>query len=165
MLVIIRGKEFNVEEEPKDYWGWVANGSYDREWAVYDAYLKPEHTFVDLGAWVGSHSMYASTVAKKVIAVEPDPVASKIIVPNLARRSNCTVTHNAIGGESGQITLGSGFLGASTTRANPNAGGGIGAWEKGHTFDVICAGNTWTGKSMVIRAADVHWCRVLSVAL
>lgn len=33
--------------------------------------------------------------------------------------------------------MGSGFLGASTTRTNPNAGGGIGAWEEGQSFKVF----------------------------
>jgi FkbM family methyltransferase len=36
------------------------------------------------------------------------------------------------------VTLGSGLLGASTTRQNPLAGGGIGAWEPGQSFEVPC---------------------------
>jgi hypothetical protein len=56
MKVNIKGKVFEVASEPADYWGWITEGRYNREFEVYDRYLKPEHTFVDLGAWVGGHS-------------------------------------------------------------------------------------------------------------
>lgn len=74
MKVSIGGKEFNVADQPADFWGWVQKGNYDPEWKFLRDNLRPEHTFLDLGAWVGSHSLYASTIANRVVAVEPDPV-------------------------------------------------------------------------------------------
>lgn len=135
MLATIKGKPFQVASSPADYWQWIAEGRYDHEWKVYDEYLKHEHTFVDLGAWVGAHSLYASTIAGRVIAVEPDPVAYAIAEKNL-----CGIdTHNlAVTDKVGEVKLGSGWLGASTTRANPNAGGGIGAWDDKQTCTVSC---------------------------
>lgn len=139
MNVTIKGKPFDVAPEPADYWKWIAEGRYDHEWKVYDAHLKPEHTFIDLGAWVGAHSLYASTIAGRVIAVEPDPVAFAILVKNtpvsLGWISKC---EGAVTGSIGKIKLGSGLLGASTTRANPNAGSGIGAWDEEQTFTTDC---------------------------
>lgn len=137
MKVAIRNVEFEVAAEPADFWGWVAEGRYDREWKVMDEYLRPEHTFLDLGAWVGSHSLYASTIAKRVVAVEPDPVAHDILFCN-SLDEKIEPWRFAISDHHGTITLGSGFLGSSTTRKNPNAGGGIGAWEPGHQFEVRC---------------------------
>jgi FkbM family methyltransferase len=136
MKVKYGGYEFNVQDEPKDFWSWVENGNYDKEWNIINRFLKPEHTFIDLGAWVGSHSLLASNTAKRVIACEPDPVAANILQLNLARRSKCQLTNNAVGID-GTVKLGSGFLGASTTRLNPNAGGGIGAWEEGQQFEAV----------------------------
>lgn len=115
----IHGHEFAVAEAPQDYWGWVAEGRYDFEWKVYDRWLKPEHTFLDLGAWVGAHSLYASQTAKAVIAVEPDPVALEILIQNLSgleHRPTMRIIHDAVSDEAGEMTLGSGCLGASTTR-------------------------------------------------
>lgn len=104
---------------------------------MLDDYLKPEHTFLDLGAWVGSHSLYAARIAKRVISVEPDPVAFAILKKNVDFAHWPTeVYEGAISGAKGIITLGSGMLGASTTRSNPNAGGGIGPWEEGQTFQI-----------------------------
>jgi len=136
--VKINGKPFTVADEPADFWGWVERGNYNPEWARLDDFLKPEHTFLDLGAWVGSHSLYASRVASHIVSVEPDPVAFTILEQNLKLNGLPEPHRLAIAGKEGVITLGSGFLGASTTRVNPREGGGIGAWEPGHQFDIPC---------------------------
>lgn len=136
-MITIRGREFDVTPEPADFWGWVAAGHYDGEWALLEKFVKPEDTFIDLGAWVGSHSLFASTIAKHVYAVEPDPVAFPILSRNVAGR-NITVCQAAITDYNGIIELGSGFLGASTTRANRHEGAGIGPWVEGQTFSVEC---------------------------
>lgn len=137
MEAVINGRSFEVGPEPADFWGWVKDGRYDREWKLLDAYLTPKHTFLDLGAWIGSHSLYASTIAKRVIAIEPDPVACEILFSNVDD-APCPVEvyRVAITGHEGAVTLGSGLLGASTTRKNAEAGGGIGAWAPGQTFEV-----------------------------
>lgn len=137
MKVTINKKPFDVADEPKDYWGWVSNGNYDREWLVYDMMLKPEHTFIDVGAWIGSHSLYASTVAKGVYALEPDPVAFAILEQNVKGKP-IHICQGAIAGHIGEITIGSSWLGASTTRMNLNEGGGIGAATPEHTVSVPC---------------------------
>lgn len=137
MKVTIKGKPFEVASEPADYWGWIAEGRYDHEWRVYDAHLKPEHTFIDLGAWVGAHSLYASTIAKEVHAVEPDPVAYDILLQNVGTCKNVITFRKAVVSAAGFVKMGSGLLGASTTRTNPSAGGGIGAWSDDQQFDVF----------------------------
>lgn len=139
MEVLIKGAAFEVQEEPADFWGWVKAGHYDREWNLILAHLQPEHTFLDLGAWIGSHSLLASTIAKRVVAVEPDPIAYAILARNVDfAHSPVEIFEMAITGHAGVVRLGSGFLGASTTRRNPNAGGGIGRWEPGHIFNARC---------------------------
>lgn len=135
----MNGRSFEVAAEPADFWGWVREGRYDREWTILTSHLRPEHTFLDLGAWVGSHSLYASKIARRVVAVEPDPVAHAILARNVELAEEpIEVFQMAIAGHAGVLTLGSGFLGASTTRTNPNAGAGIGAWEPGQTFETRC---------------------------
>lgn len=139
MQVSIKEAKFEVQPEPADFWGWVNEGRYDKEWNLLSAYLRPEHTFLDLGAWVGSHSLFASRIARRVVAVEPDPVAHAILVKNVDfADSPIEVYQLAVTGHEGAVTLGSGLLGASTTRLNPNAGGGIGRWEPGQTFEAPC---------------------------
>jgi FkbM family methyltransferase len=138
MNVRILDKSFDVANEPADFWSWVNDGAYDSEWRLMQSSLRSDHTFIDLGAWVGGHSLYASTLCKTVYAVEPDPVAFQILYANTFHHPNITRDTVAITGYTGKIKLGSGLLGASTTRVNPNAGGGIGPWEPGQQFDADC---------------------------
>lgn len=132
----IRNKRFLVSSQPEDYWGWIEEGRYNRELSVYDSHLQAKHTFVDLGAWVGAHSLYASSIAHKVVSVEPDPVAFDILAVNIPKDAH--LWRKAISHQAGVVTLGSGLLGASTTRVNPLAGSGIGPWVEGQTFEVEC---------------------------
>lgn len=136
-MITIKGQQFDVAAEPADFWGWVAEGRYDSEWNILERFLRPEDTFIDLGAWVGSHSLFASTIARRVYAVEPDPVAFKILEKNV-QGLPIHICKAAIAGYRGAITLGSGFLGASTTRANKHEGAGIGPWVEAQTFEVDC---------------------------
>lgn len=139
MQATIKGHAFEVQDEPADFWGWVKKGHYDKEWNFMAAYLRAEHTFLDLGAWVGSHSLFASTIARRVVAVEPDPVAHAILMRNVDfAPCPIEVFALAVTGHEGVLTLGSGLLGASTTRAHSGAGGGIGEWQPGQTFESPC---------------------------
>jgi len=132
MIVKIMGEEFEVADQPADYWGWVSEGRYDHEWKVYAEHLKPEHTFVDLGAWVGAHSLYASRITQHVVAVEPDPVALDILHDNLKDVPAIVFQVAVSGYDGGTVTLGSGVLGASTTRKNYRTNDG---WAEISTFD------------------------------
>lgn len=137
MQVRILDRQFEVMPEPRDFWGWVEDGSYDWEWKAIRQYAQGK-TFVDLGAWVGSHSLYASTVCPRVIAVEPDPVAYPILCANLQNIDPRPVVHQiAISDNKGTITLGSSLLGCSTTRAN-NVAGPCALWVEGQIVDVPC---------------------------
>jgi FkbM family methyltransferase len=136
------GKERQVDDGPlnKDFWGWVS----DKKWEAYtfqifDRFLKPEMTYLDLGAWIGPTVLYAADMAKRSVAVEPDPVAFEFLTRSIqANGLKVETFQEAITGFEGSITLGSGLLGQSTTRMNRNAGGGIGAWEEGQTFITPC---------------------------
>jgi FkbM family methyltransferase len=132
MIVKMLGEEFEVADQPADYWGWVSEGRYDHEWQVYAERLKPEHTFVDLGAWVGAHSLYALRITTNVIAVEPDPVAWEILKENLTNTPAKLLKVAVSKKYGGTITLGSGVLGASTTRKNYRTNDG---WASIDTFD------------------------------
>lgn len=138
MKVRVKDECFDVAGEPADFWGWVNEGRYDKEWELLNRHLLPEHTFLDLGAWVGSHSLYASRTAHRIIALEPDPVAYKILHENVKDIKNISSYPLAVMDCGGEVRMGSGFLGASTTRINREAGGGIGAWDEDHIVTVPC---------------------------
>jgi FkbM family methyltransferase len=45
--------------------------------------LRPTDTFVDVGAHIGSYSLYASRYARRVIAVEPNPATFSRLLENI----------------------------------------------------------------------------------
>ncbi len=48
-----------------------------------DAYVEPDTTYVDIGAWVGPTVLWAARLGGKVVAVEPDPVARETLESNI----------------------------------------------------------------------------------
>jgi FkbM family methyltransferase len=94
------------------FWDRVARGSYE-PWLfeILDRFLDPEHSCLDIGAWIGPFSLYACQRARRCYAVEPDPVAFAALESNVALNpllaSRITLHRGAIWSESGGIPFGS----------------------------------------------------------
>lgn len=71
-------------------------------------FLDTHHSYVDIGAWAGPTVLYGCQLAKHCYAVEPDPVALKLLHKHLEinRFSNVTVFEGAISDKNGEIQLG-----------------------------------------------------------
>lgn len=50
---------------------------------IFDVFLDKNHSYVDLGAWIGPTVLYGCQMAKFCYAVEPDPVAFKYLKNNI----------------------------------------------------------------------------------
>lgn len=123
MNVSLRTRAFEVAEHGAEVFDWAARIGWEKgtfDWL--DRTLTPETTFLDIGAWIGVMTLYASGRCKRIVAVEPDPVAFETLVDNC--RLLASLRQVAIGPD-GAVQLGSGYLGASTTRKN-GVGGRIG---------------------------------------
>jgi FkbM family methyltransferase len=95
---------------------------------VLDTYLSKDKDYLDIGAWVGPTAIYGSIISRKVIAVEPDPVAHKILQKNIDLNSiqNIEVINKAASKLEQAFLESSHFFGDSMTRvseknAGPNA--------------------------------------------
>jgi FkbM family methyltransferase len=63
-------------------------------------------TFIDIGAWIGPVSLVAAARAKRVIAIEPDPVAVRELREIVAlNNAPVEVWHAGINGTSGSLKL------------------------------------------------------------
>ena len=70
-----RGKEINYASR-EDFWKLVETEGWEKEtFDAIDRFVKPNTTFVDIGAWNGVFSIYATLKGADVIASEPDGVA------------------------------------------------------------------------------------------
>lgn len=73
MKIIKNGHEIKFKSRP-EFWMEVENGNWESDtFKVFDRYIKPNSTFIDIGAWNGVCSIYASKLGAKVFTLEPDP--------------------------------------------------------------------------------------------
>jgi FkbM family methyltransferase len=141
--ITFRNRTWIVYDTPEQawhppFWTQVRDGLWEPQtYNVFDNFLKPEMTYLDMGAWIGPTVLYAAPMAKRAIAVEPDPIAFPVLRQHVESNNLVVELHNeAITRYNGIITLGSGSLGASTTRANPSGAGRQPDWHQ--TFSVQC---------------------------
>ncbi|MCE7991001.1 MAG: FkbM family methyltransferase [Roseivirga sp.] len=67
-----------------DYWQAVADGSWEpNTFKILNRFIKND-SFLDIGAWIGSVSLYAAFTAKNVYSFEPDPIAVRELKENLS---------------------------------------------------------------------------------
>jgi FkbM family methyltransferase len=50
---------------------------------IFDKFLDPNHSYIDIGAFIGSTVLYGAHLAKKVYAIEPDPIAFNELQKNV----------------------------------------------------------------------------------
>lgn len=85
MKVQTNNVEFNVTNGQYDpFWGSVTEGQWEpKTFKVLKRYLTRNHSYVDIGAWIGPTVLFAGKLARRVYAFEPDPVAFKMLKDNL----------------------------------------------------------------------------------
>jgi len=123
---------FTVEDseelhQDKGYNFWLEKySSWEPEtFKVLDEYLSKEKDYLDIGAWVGPTAIYGSFLSRKVVAVEPDPVAHKILQKNIAINSikNIEVINKAASKLEKVFLEPSNFFGDSMTRVSERSNG------------------------------------------
>ncbi|MEN3930595.1 FkbM family methyltransferase [Microvirga sp. W0021] len=73
-----------IDDAQPTFWDKFCKGLWEPETlSLIDDLLAPDTTFIDIGAWVGPTSLWASFTAKRVIALEADPVALSQFRSNL----------------------------------------------------------------------------------
>lgn len=99
--------QFEVLDAP--FWGAFNDGTWEPEtFEIFNRYLDKEHSYLDIGAWIGPTVLYGSKLAKHVYAFEPDEVACAVLKQNinLNEISNVSITDEAVDETSGERMLG-----------------------------------------------------------
>lgn len=82
MKIKIKNKEFEVIDTNQNFWSNIGNWEPET-FNIFDIFLDAQHTYLDIGAWIGPTVLYGSSVAKKCIALEPDPIAYNTLKKNI----------------------------------------------------------------------------------
>jgi FkbM family methyltransferase len=88
MTVSVGGHRIRVSlrrPERANFWRRVETGAWEAATLRFVRNTIDEGTtFVDIGAWIGPISLVAGARAKRVIAIEPDPIAASELEENVA---------------------------------------------------------------------------------
>src|SRR5439155_19505665 len=89
------------------FWETVSTGRWEEDTLRFvKRYTTPETVFVDVGAWIGPISLYASRYARKVLAIEPDPGACQELERNVqANATNVEIIRAAVDTKKGVLNL------------------------------------------------------------
>lgn len=108
-----RGKTFFVTPgKHRGFWKSVAEGGWEPEtYRIFDRFIDGQHSYIDIGAWIGPTILYACRLAKAAYGNEPDPIAfaelSSNIECNRPASDNVRLANTCIASRSGQVSFGS----------------------------------------------------------
>lgn len=120
--VTVSETTLRVASEPRHDWFWdeVAGGGWEQNtFAALRQYVGPDTLYIDIGAWIGPTVLYAGNRARRVVAVEPDPIAMSALLRNLdlnpGIKAKVSLHNYAVAAESGALELWSSSFGNSMT--------------------------------------------------
>jgi len=136
----IHDKDFQVVgkfegSDWKQYWDSVNAGTWEPEtFQILRRFLDRDHSFLDIGAWIGPVTLYGSQLAKHCYSVEPDPAAFKQLSKNvqLNQFDNVTLCNDAIHTYNGETRMG------NRQHTQGNSMSGI-LWSNESGWDVNCS--------------------------
>ena len=116
----IRGVPYRVDPYHISFWFDVARGRWEPDTLqAIDRHLKPESTYLDVGAYIGPIVLLAARRCRKVYCFEPDPDAFQFLAWNLRLNNlrNVVPFCMALTSTSGMKVMGSpdGLLGTTKT--------------------------------------------------
>lgn len=80
----LAGERFRLDPYHSTFWRKAAAGKWEPEtFAVLNAHLGPDRDYLDIGAWIGPTVLYGARKARRVVALEPDPVAFRALSWNI----------------------------------------------------------------------------------
>jgi FkbM family methyltransferase len=119
----------DVGRSPHSWWGRrVHDGGWELDEIAFMAqHVRPGDTVLDIGAYVGPYSLLASRLVGRgglVFAFEPDPVARRLLMRNLAlnEADNVIVLPWAVSDRDGSIWLRSEGFGNANATTDPEQG-------------------------------------------
>jgi FkbM family methyltransferase len=117
LSVFVHGHTFRVRaaDARQAFWRRVGAGLWEPQtFDVFQRFLRPDRSYIDMGAWIGPTVLYGAMLAGRVHALEPDPVAfaelTGNVMANPALHPKIQLYPYGIGAESGPLQLYAGGL-------------------------------------------------------
>ena len=94
----------------KNFWVNVNDNNWETDaYRIFDEFLDKEHSYIDIGAWVGPTVLYGAQLAKHTYAIEPDAIAFAALEENIDLnphlKNKITLFNGCIANISGEVKL------------------------------------------------------------
>ena len=113
LQITLDGKSLQVVRGSNDdFWLECSKGQWEPDTlSAFKRFIDKQHSYIDIGAWIGPTVMVGCQLARCAYVIEPDPVAYKELAENLrlngAQTSNVRVFSLCITPTAGQYSFGS----------------------------------------------------------
>jgi len=109
--IVRNGRRWLVTGDRAEYWDRVGRGEWEpHTYGVFDRFLDPDHSYIDVGAYVGATVLYGAHLARHCYALEPNPVAFSILQQNVdlnpSLKNRIMLSRNCLSSTCGPVTLG-----------------------------------------------------------
>lgn len=110
-----RAFQVRADDARKDFWRRVSAGVWEPQtFEVFQRFLRPDRSYIDIGAWIGPTVLYGAMLSRRAHALEPDPVAFAELQANVeanpALQPKVSLYPYGISPESGPLRLYAGGL-------------------------------------------------------
>jgi hypothetical protein len=94
MLVTLHHRQFEVAEALNaPYWQGVSSGSWEPQtFRIFERFIDREHSYIDMGAYLGVTLLFGCQLARRAFGIEPDPMAFAELDRNV--ENNRPITDN-----------------------------------------------------------------------
>ena len=132
-----------------DFWAAYQNGDWEPDTAaVFRRFLDADHSYIDIGAWIGPTLLLGCQLAGRAFGIEPDPLAYDELLENIERNrpltDNVTLSNVCIAPASGKVSFGSRRSGGDSMSSLLFAGGKTSWTVDGVGFQEWIAANNIT---------------------
>jgi FkbM family methyltransferase len=149
LLQICReGKEFQVVSgSNREFWESVSSGDWEAEtFPIFDRFIDRQHSYIDMGSWIGPTLLYGCQLAGRAYGIEPDPIAyaelARNVACNGATSGNVKIFNVCIAPRSGKVAFGSRSQGGDSTSSLLFSQGETQWTVDGVTFEEFVRANT-----------------------
>lgn len=102
----------NVLFDYNRFWRNVQNNRWENHtFTIFDTFLDKDHSYIDIGAWIGPTALYGCQIANHCYAIEPDPIAWKELEQNVSMnpklQDKITLFQGCIGNTCSTVSFGS----------------------------------------------------------
>jgi FkbM family methyltransferase len=146
MTVERYGKSFFVSGNFEYFSFWKFKSWEKNTYKIFEKFLDSDHSYIDIGAWIGPTVLFGAQLAKKAYAIEPDPVAFKELKKNVSLNPGLErkieLHEKCINSSSGKVKFGNMVRGGNTTSSLIFADSKTSWIVEGITFNEFVKENT-----------------------